>query len=320
MRNSLIERKKLLTEFGGLPEPEIINEEWLYILKEETRNSILIEGVFISEGELEEVLSKGVPLKKNQKEALNYFRTAKYLYGMAYEGYKTGEFVFSLSLIRQIDKMILEEVKDLLDYRKGDIKIAGAKINPPPYFEIENWLNLYKGYVEENVSSSNFIRLVAIQHVLFEAIHPFEDGNGRTGRIILNYLLVSEGYPPVIIKGDDESKKNYYRALEEGDKTLQKLTRQDFDEEKILKALSSMKTNRMEEIINDALRLSFDRILVKLMETQKGIQLKPAKEVAEVLDYSPDSMRTLIKRGKFIAVKKGKDWFTHESLGLGDKR
>lgn len=43
-------------------------------------------------------------------------------------------------------------------------------------------------------------------------------------------------------------------------------------------------------------------------------------EVAEVLSYSPDSMRTLINRGKFIAVKKGKDWFTHESLGLGDKR
>lgn len=55
------------------------------------------------------------------------------------------------------------------------------------------------------------------------------------------------------------------------------------------------------------------------METKNGIQLKPAREVAEVLNYSPDSMRTLINRGKFIAVKRGKEWFTHESLGLGDK-
>lgn len=56
------------------------------------------------------------------------------------------------------------------------------------------------------------------------------------------------------------------------------------------------------------------------MEKQKGIRLKPAKEVAEVLKYSPDSIRTLINRGKFIAIKKGKDWFAHESLGLRDNK
>ncbi len=78
MRNSIAERFELLQRLGGLPEPEVINEEWFYILKEETRNSILIEGFFVSENELEEVLASGNPLKRNQEEALNYYRAAKF--------------------------------------------------------------------------------------------------------------------------------------------------------------------------------------------------------------------------------------------------
>ncbi|HWP94032.1 MAG TPA: Fic family protein [Thermodesulfobacteriota bacterium] len=318
MRNNFIgERKELLTELGGLPEPEIINEEWLYILKEETRNSIMIEGVFISEDELEEVLAKGVPLKKNQREALNYFRAAKYFYGMAYENFKTGEFLFSLSMFKQIKKMIFEGINNSGDYRKGDVRVAGAKINPPVSYDIERWLRLYKEYVEENIYTADFIKLIATQHILFETIHPFEDGNGRTGRIILNYLFVSRGYPPIILKGDDVNRKVYSKALEEGDRVLQKVTRGGFDKNKILKSLGSMKTKLMERIINEALKVSLDRIFINVMEAKRSIQLKPAKEVAEILGYSPDSMRTLINRGKFIAIKKGKEWFTHERLGLG---
>ena len=65
MRNSISERFDILKQFGGLPEPEVINEEWLYILKEETRNSILIEGFFVSDKELEEVLARtGIEEKK----------------------------------------------------------------------------------------------------------------------------------------------------------------------------------------------------------------------------------------------------------------
>lgn len=52
------------------------------------------------------------------------------------------------------------------------------------------------------------------------------------------------------------------------------------------------------------------------MEEKKGLKLKPAREVASVLGYSPDSMRTLISRRKFIAVKRGKEWMTHEELGV----
>ena len=55
-------------------------------------------------------------------------------------------------------------------------------------------------------------------HVLFESIHPFSDGNGRAGRILLNYLAVSLGWPPIIIKGMEQTdRERYYQSLEAGD-------------------------------------------------------------------------------------------------------
>jgi len=116
MRNSISERFDLLQKLGGLPEPEVINEEWLYILKEETRNSILIEGFFVSEDELEEVLASGTPLKKNQEEALNYYRAARFLYGLAYENFRSKKFFFGIPLVRQTSKTIGEKG----EFRKGD--------------------------------------------------------------------------------------------------------------------------------------------------------------------------------------------------------
>ena len=76
----------------------------------------------------------------------------------------------------------------------------------------------------------------------------------------------------------------------------------------------------LEDLISESLRGSIDRILIRLLEEKEQIKLKPAQEVGRALNYSPDSIRTLISRGKFIAVKRGKEWFTHERLLLPQKK
>jgi Fic family protein len=312
MRNMITERFHLLKDLGGLPKPEIINQEWLYILKEETRNSILIEGFFVSEEELEGVLASGKPLKRSQEEALNYYRAARFLYGLAYENYRSGKLFFGIPLIRQTSKAIGAKG----EYRKGDSRITGAKIVPPPGLFVNDWIVLFEEYVNQGSNGGNFIGFLAKQHVIFETIHPFDDGNGRTGRIILNYLLISAGYPPVILKGDDENKNKYYKALEQADYVLRKLTALPFSRQDVQSALEHMDTSLLEDLFLESLRVSMDRILTRLLEEKDGITLKPAKEVGKVLNYSPDSIRTLISRGKFIAVKRGKEWLTHEKLLL----
>jgi len=312
MRNSISERFDLLRNLGGLPEPELINEEWLYILKEETRNSILIEGFFVSEEELEGVLASGKPLKRSQEEALNYYRAARFLYGLAYENYKSRKFFFGIPLIRQTSKAIGAKG----EYRKGDSRITGAKIVPPPGLFVNDWIVLFEEYVNQSFNGGDFIGFLAKQHVIFETIHPFDDGNGRTGRIILNYLLISAGYPPVILKGDEENKKKYYKALEQADYVLRRLTEIPFSRQDVQNALEGMNASLLENLISESLRANFDRILIRLLEEKEQIKLKPAQEVGKALNYSPDSIRTLISRGKFIAVKRGKEWFTHETLLL----
>jgi Fic family protein len=316
MRNSVSERLDLLKKLGGLPEPEVINEEWLYILKEETRNSILIEGFFVSQDELEEALTSGNPLKRNQEEALNYYRAAKFLYGLSYENYRSKKFFFGIPLIRQTSKTIGEKG----EFRKGDSRITGAKILPPTALYVNDWMAFFEEHVSQGFSREGFLIFLAKQHVLFEAIHPFDDGNGRTGRIILNYLLISAGYPPVILKGDEENKKKYYKALEQGDSVLRRLTEIPFSRQDVRNALEEMKVSLLEDLISESLRGSFDRILIRLLEEKEGIKLKPAQEVGKALNYSPDSIRTLISRGKFIAVKRGKEWLTHEKLLLPQKK
>lgn len=314
----LSERKRILNAIGGLPPPEVVNKEWLYILKEETRNSVLIEGVFVSEDELEEVLARGKPMKKSQAEAFNYYRAAKYFYELAFQGLQTGEFMLNLAIVRQINKMLLEGIDGNGGaFRKGDIKIAGAKISPPPWVDIDEWMKVHKQYILDHrgdAGDTAAMREIAVQHILFESIHPFSDGNGRTGRIVTNYLLVSRGFPPIILKGDDLSKDRYYRALEAGDQALRKVT-QDFPgPEKASAILPTINSAPMESMILEASRTTLDRMIVNILDTRGEIALKPAKDVAKALGFAADSMRTLINRGKFVAVKRGKDWFTHEKL------
>ena len=174
----------------------------------------------------------------------------------------------------------------------------------------------FEEHVNEGFSREGVLNFLAKQHVLFETVHPFDDGNGRTGRIILNYFLISGGYPPVILKGDDENKKKYYKALEQGDAVLRRLTEIPFSRQDVRNALEDMNAFLLEDLISESLRGSFDRILIRLLEEKEQVKLKPAQEVGKALSYSPDSIRTLISRGKFIAVKRGKEWFTHEKLLL----
>ncbi len=189
------------------------------LLKEETRNSILIEGYFLNEEELEETLSKGRALTKSQEEAIRYFKTAKFLYGLAYEYFKDNSYMFDKPLLRQINK----ELGFGGEFRKGEVKISGATFEPPVNY-LDEWIDIYITYVKKEILDKKvddgFFNRLAVSHAFFEEIHPFKDGNGRTGRILLNYILILKGYPLVIIKGNDLDRGEYYQGLEEVDRQL----------------------------------------------------------------------------------------------------
>lgn len=117
----------------------------------------------------------------------------------------------SESVIKQIHFLVLADKKDDRGvYRRIPVKIMGAKHEPvPPYLiqpKIEELLESYRH------STEHIVPKLARFHIEFEAIHPFIDGNGRTGRLLVNLELMQAGYPPIDIKFKD--RLAYYKAFD----------------------------------------------------------------------------------------------------------
>lgn len=101
----------------------------------------------------------------------------------------------------------------------GYRNIYDAKFVPPPHDYIENCiadLEKLMGYApsEEDQTEISIVIRMAIVHAQFETIHPFIDGNGRVGRLLLPLMLAAEGYPPVYLAGFlKENQQEYYGTL-----------------------------------------------------------------------------------------------------------
>lgn len=114
--------------------------------------------------------------------------------------------------IKQIHQLVLvDKPNDRGVYRSIPVRILGASHTPvQPYMIAPKMEQLIEWY---NESADNIIAKLARFHIEFEAIHPFIDGNGRTGRLLVNLELMKAGYPPIDIKFADRMR--YYAAFDE---------------------------------------------------------------------------------------------------------
>lgn len=117
-------------------------------------------------------------------------------------------------IIKQIHSLVLaNSPKDSGVYRSLPVKIMGASHIPPqPYLIAKQMEDLIINYNKWS-KTKNIVQLVALLHLNFEFIHPFIDGNGRTGRLLINLILMQHGYPPINIKFTD--RKKYYACFED---------------------------------------------------------------------------------------------------------
>ena len=126
----------------------------------------------------------------------------------------------------ELNNRLLEKVNGILTKNTGvvyggrirffDVKIEGSKHVPPPNEEVKkHLLNMYKWY-SANKHKLHPFELATMIHAKLTWIHPFEDGNGRTSRTIMNWILMKNGYPMFFIPF--EKREEYYLTLEEADK------------------------------------------------------------------------------------------------------
>ena len=204
-----IDRKK--QELDGrrpLTEGELerLNEEFTV---EYTYNSNAIEGNTLTLRETDLVL-RGLTIDrkplKDHLEAVGHKEAFDYVRELVNENAPLTE-----RIIKQIHYLVLADKKDDRGvYRRVPFRIMGAHTEPAlPYLIVPKMEQLLLDY---DASEDHIVTKLARFHIEFESIHPFIDGNGRTGRLLVNLELMKAGYPPIDIKFTDRAA--YYNAFD----------------------------------------------------------------------------------------------------------
>ena len=188
-------------------EAERLKEEFVV---EYTYNSNAIEGNTLTLRETDLVL-RGLTINqkplKDHMEAVGHKEAFDFVSELVKENVPISE-----SIIKQIHSLVLADKReDRGIYRRVPVRILGAQHEPvQPYLIEPKMEQLLHDFAE---SKEHIVTKLARFHIEFEGIHPFIDGNGRTGRLLVNLELMREGYPPIDIKFAD--RVSYYNAFDE---------------------------------------------------------------------------------------------------------
>lgn len=176
---------------------------------EYTYNSNAIEGNTLTLRETDMVL-RGLTIDKkplkDHMEAVGHKEAFYYICDLVKEKAELTEYV-----IKQIHTLVLaDKPQDRGVYRRIPVHIVGARHTPPAalFGRAQN----DGAFVGLQNSKENIVEKLARFHIEFEGIHPFVDGNGRTGRLLVNLELMKAGYPPIDIKFTDRIR--YYNAFD----------------------------------------------------------------------------------------------------------
>ena len=184
-----------------------LNEEFIV---EHTYNSNAIEGNTLTLRETDLAL-RGLTIDqkplKDHMEAVGHKEAFEYVSELVKDNVPISE-----NVIKQIHFLVLADKKDDRGvYRRVPVRIMGAQHEPvQPYLIEPKMEQLLRDFKE---SSEHIVTKLARFHIEFEGIHPFIDGNGRTGRLLVNLELMKAGYPPIDIKFTD--RLTYYNAFDE---------------------------------------------------------------------------------------------------------
>lgn len=184
---------------------EKLSLEWTY-------NSNAIEGNTLTLRETKVVLegiTVGGKSLREHCEAINHRDAILYVEELVAEQEPLSEWQ-----IKNIHGLVLKGVDDAESgrYRRENVVIAGASTVPPDFLHIDEEM---RGLIEwyEGADQLHPVERASELHTRFVEIHPFIDGNGRTGRLLMNLELMKAGYPPAVIRKED--RLGYYDALDE---------------------------------------------------------------------------------------------------------
>jgi Fic family protein len=207
---------------------------WRGIWLEEAHHSTAIEGNTLVLKQVELLLAEGRAVGNKELseylEVRGYANAADWVYGHGIQpgAWSDGELI-SLTEVRHVHALAMTPVWDVAPHRQAteregpgsfrehDIEAFPGGMKPPAWTEVpalmRDWIT--DASALRTADEAAITEALAALHARFEEIHPFLDGNGRAGRLILNLLLVRLGFPPAIIYKGDRSR--YLAALRRAD-------------------------------------------------------------------------------------------------------
>lgn len=265
---------------------EQINLEWTY-------NSNAIEGNTLTLRETQLILQHGMTI--GGKSLREHFEVINHGEAIAYvERLAMRDSPILTSDIRQIHQLVLAKIDDehAGRYRDVAVRIAGARHIPPESWELAALMDDFVQWLASlEAARLHPIEKAARAHHKFVAIHPFVDGNGRAGRLLLNLLLFKDGYPPAVI--EHAARKQYYKVLDDAD------------------------SGNYKGLVGLIAR-ACERSLRLYLEAAKPVGTTPTKddrwislaEAAVGTQYSQEYLSLLSRTGKLRAKKQGRNWVT----------
>lgn len=286
-------------DLGGFPTTIEANEIWKDIWLEETHHSTALEGNTLNSREIYKLVEQstvtGNKEMRHYLEVQGYSLAAKWVYEEAVQAAKEQAYSLTKQHISHIHQLLMNLVWGAYPPVSGDKpgqfrtgptpRIRGSALKLPASSQVPSLLQDLLEEINAGPGSKSVIEWAAIIHAKFEAIHPFIDGNGRTGRLLMNFLLILSGYPPAIIMKSQRPK--YLRALE--------------------KAQGKQPDYAMlTELTARAVRDNLNKLM--LPQLSKDEDLVPLSTLAEGTPYQPGYLRRLAQEGKLQSVKEGTVW------------
>lgn len=226
--------RELKTRLGGLPLPAEADQIWNEIWHHEAHHSTALEGNTLVLSQVEMLLAEGRAVgAKDLKEYLEvtgYAKAARWVYEEALRPrQQTNAPLLTIQEVRHLHHEVMSDVwphaphpnandsESPGNWRRHDIHPFPSGMRPPTHplvpSEMDGWVGTANA-VDAGTVPPIAERIGAL-HAAFERVHPFIDGNGRTGRLLANLLLIRLGYPPAIIY--KRQRAQYLKALARAD-------------------------------------------------------------------------------------------------------
>lgn len=275
-------KKQKLDTFRPLP-PELVKnlDEWFKV--ELTYTSNAIEGNTLTRAETALVVEKGLTVQgkslTEHLEAINHAEALDYIKMLV--GKKRQD--IAENDILDIHRLILNKIEEdnAGRYRTQHARLTETDVILPNPVKVPDLMEEFVKWLVSN-NSDHIVKIGADAHYKLVSIHPFSDGNGRTSRLLMNLLLMQEGYPPAIISKED--RLAYINSLE--------------------KAQKGGDLGDFYNLIYKAVDRSLDIYLEALQPTITQ-RFYTTDEVASLLQVDPETVRRYVRRGKLRAVKLG---------------